>query len=94
MALILFRVQIVAKRLKLRRINAVRLVHKFKPDSSGRFTSYDDALFFAIRVLFNSACATQIMCDCFHRAVVTRPIHLKVQFGRHRWRQVARYYAI
>jgi hypothetical protein len=33
--LILFRVQNVAKRLDLRRINAMRFVHKIKPDSSG-----------------------------------------------------------
>ena len=30
-----FRVQIVAKRLKHRRINAMHLVYKIKPDSSG-----------------------------------------------------------
>jgi MFS superfamily sulfate permease-like transporter len=35
MVLILFRVQNVAKRLDLRRINAMRFVHKIKPDSSG-----------------------------------------------------------
>jgi hypothetical protein len=37
MVLILFRVQNVAKRLDLRRINAMRFVHKIKPDSSGVF---------------------------------------------------------
>jgi hypothetical protein len=35
MVLILFRVQNVAKRLDPRRINAMRFVHKIKPDSSG-----------------------------------------------------------
>jgi hypothetical protein len=34
MVLILFRVQNVAKRLDPRRINAMRFVHKIKPDSS------------------------------------------------------------
>jgi hypothetical protein len=46
MVLILFRVQNVAKRLDLRRINAMRFVHKIKPDSSGTnlgTTQYIDA---------------------------------------------------
>jgi short subunit dehydrogenase-like uncharacterized protein len=39
--LILFRVQNVAKRLDLRRINAMRFVHKIKPDSSALALAFD-----------------------------------------------------